>query len=72
MSGEYYEVDQRVMNSQKVVDKTRQAELQAQAQQQSMENHISQAQAGADIYAKTSKAPEKGSQAETAQQNNRT
>jgi len=72
MSGEYYEVDQRVMNSQKVVDQTRQAELQAQAQQQNMENQISQAQAGADVYAKTSKAPEKGSQAEqTVQQANK-
>lgn len=66
VAGESYDVDERVIRTDAEVQQLRQARAEMVQRQQDLENQIEQAKAGAQAYGATSKAPEKGSPAETA------
>lgn len=66
VAGEGYNVDEKVVRSDKEVKEIRAARAQIQQQQLQQQNQIEQAKAGAQVYGATSKAPEKGSPAEAS------
>lgn len=66
IAAESYDVDEGVIVSDEEVKKIREARAQMQMQQIQQQQQVEQAKANAQVYGATSKAPEKGSPAESA------
>lgn len=65
VASESYDVDQRIIRSDGEVEAIRKARAQMQAQQLQFQNQIEAAKAGAQVYGAASKAPERGSPAQS-------
>lgn len=67
VAGEAYDVDTRIITSDQKVQQIRDARMKMQLQQMQQQQQLQAAQVGAEVIAKGSKAPEKGSPVEQAE-----